>query len=256
MQTSKTLFYSERDYLRAVQTLEQLKHHVLWNFAIVGGIANRALFPEWAERNKSRKFNDIDIVLLPTEADAETAPLSPTIKNDFYITYIHEPPRFFGVINRSQYVYADIFTTVRPIEIQTMDLEGQTYNVLTAEERYLSMARDIYETLQREWLLDPKHIEFLEFLNERVNFSKILEIWPMEAPAIDRNEVYPFDTFESYLNQIQTLLNDKKDFIKLKIPGTEIRPYKVARTEAFGITLENEADYYKAYEQNRKMMED
>ena len=254
--TAATLFYSDRDYERAVRVLERISKHVLWRFAVVGGISNRALYPEWAEQNRSKKFNDLDIVLLPTPADEGTPPLSTSIKDDYFITYIGPLARYFGTIDRTDYVSVDIFTSDRDIATQQMVLEGRTYLVLTPEERYLSMARDIYGTLTKGRILDPKHIKFLAFLESRIDRHKLEQLWEAEIKIVKQNEVYRFTTFKGYLEQIDRLVHDKQDLTQEKVPGTQKRPYDIPRHEAFGITVENEADFYAAYAKKRELIGD
>ncbi|MSR85468.1 hypothetical protein EXS71_03500 [Candidatus Uhrbacteria bacterium] len=253
MRTAETLFHDEKDYQRAIRVLERVSKHILWKFAVVGGIANRALFPEWGEMNQSKKFNDLDLVLLPLSRDEGTAPLSVSIKKDYFITYIGELARYFGMIDKTDYMSVDIFTCGRYLETQEMELEGKRYIVLTPEERYFSMARDIYQTLTNGRILDPKHIKFLEFLKDKINQEKVDHLWSEEEKIIKRNEAYPFSAMKEYLEQINKLTSDKKDLIEEKIPGTQKRPYNLPRAEAFGITIENETDFYAAYARKREL---
>jgi hypothetical protein len=85
MSTNATLFYSEANYRKALRVLERVSKHILWKFAVVGGIANRAMYPEWGEMNQGKKFNDLDVVLLPTPKDERTSPLAVRVKDDFLL---------------------------------------------------------------------------------------------------------------------------------------------------------------------------
>jgi hypothetical protein len=152
-------------------------------------------------------------------------------------------------------VSVDIFTADRELETQEIELRGDRYTVLTPEERYLSMARDMYQTLTKDRILDPKHIAFLAFLEDKVDRQRLEQIWSAEALIIKRHEDYPFTGFEEYLEQIRKLTEQKKQLIEEKIPGTQKRPYNIPRHEAFGITVENEEAFYAAYEKKRNMME-
>ncbi len=252
MRSEKTLFYDEQDYQRALSTLERLSRHVLCKFALVGGTANRALFPAWAEQIQAKRFNDLDILLLPTAAEVGRPLVSTTIKTDFFVNHI-SPYRFdghyMGMTDRVYHVGVDIFPRKRNVETQEINLEGKTYHVLSNEELYLSVARDIYETLTREKnpILDPKHLAFLNFLENKVDFLKINELWEQERPIIAAHEQYPFTTLEGYLAQIKKLVVERKDRIEEKVPGTQTRKYgNSPLSEAWGITIENEADFYES----------
>lgn len=252
MRSEKTLFYSERDYQRAVETLERLSKHILCKFAIVGGMANRALFPEWAKQIQAKRFNDLDILLLPTAAEVGKPLVNTTIKNDFFVNHI-SPYRFdghyMGMTDRTYHVGVDIFPRKRDVKTQEIHLEGKTYKVLSNEELYLSVARDIYETLTREKnpTLDPKHLNFLNFLQDKINTSEIQKIWHDELPIINQNAQYSFETFEQYLDQIKRLVVERKERIEEKIPGTQTRKYgNSPLSEAWGIKIENEADFYES----------
>lgn len=245
---AENLFYGGRDYQRATRTLARLRQSILWKFAVVGGIANRALYPDWAERNRAYAFNDLDVVLLPSDGTEPTSPLSAGIKADFFVNHISELARYFSMIDRQDFVGVDIFTSLRGVETQALQLEGKSYLALTPEERYLSMARDVYQTLSHDRALDPKHVEFLEFLRPRIDWQKVMAIWPAEEKIIRRSEKHPFAALDDYLDQIKSLLASGKDLIGRKIPGTQKRTYNPPRLEAFGITVENEADFYASYE--------
>jgi hypothetical protein len=104
--------------------------------------------------------------------------------------------------------------------------------------------------------MDPKHIEFLEFLRPLVNWQSVVTIWPTEEKIIRRSETYPFTDIDSYLKQIAALTAEKKLLIERKIPGNQKRPYHPPRLEAFGITVETEADFNASYEAKRKFWQE
>ncbi len=156
-----------------------------------------------------------------------------------------------GMTDRVSHVGVDIFPRKQNIETQEVQIEKAPYNVLTNEEIYLATARDIYETLtkpkEKNPVLDPKHLAFLDFLENKIDRSKIAKIWEQEKGIIARSEQYPFETLEEYFAQIKKLVVDRKERIQEKVPGTQPRKYgNSPLTEAWGIAIENEADFYES----------
>ena len=52
MANKNSLFYSVKDFKKIVLTLKKISGYILCDFAIVGGVANRALFSDWAKKIK------------------------------------------------------------------------------------------------------------------------------------------------------------------------------------------------------------
>lgn len=255
MPNVKTLFYNKNDYDKAIATLERIAPYISCKFAIVGGIANRSLFPEWGKKQVGKKFNDLDIMLIPTKTQLNKDWISLDIKNKFFINYIYRQfdGYYFSTLDKENYVFVDIFTRARDVKTKRIILEKKKYNVLTALEIYARTLRDIYETLSRGCVLDPKHISFLHYLEKKISSKQVKEMWPLEKPAIRIfDKKYSFRTLNDYFKQIDRLLIDKKALIHEKIPGTGKRNYDPNCLEAYGIKIEDKKTFYSAYKEKRK----
>jgi len=248
----ETLFYPESVYEGVVKTLSHLNPYIECDFVIVGGIANRKLFPDWAEGQKEKKFNDIDVMLLPQEMDIGNDLLNSEIKKKFYVMYVYRQfdGYYIALMDKATHVMVDIFTRPREIETQEIVLDGAKFNVLSNEEIYLSNLRNIYETLSRGWVLDPKHLVFRKYLEEKVDFEGFEAIWKKEKSIIRfKTENYSFETFDEYLEQINRLQIDKKELIHEKEAPKGERKYDDSCVEAYGVQIEDKVVFDRAFEE-------
>ena len=256
MANKNSLFYSVKDFKKIVLTLKKISGYILCDFAIVGGVANRALFSDWAKKIKHSRFNDIDLVLLPDKNLKARNLIDLKIKNDFFATHIS--PQYdgfyFALTDKENFAGVDIFVRPRDLDTQPVYIDKIQYLALSNEEIYLGTLRNIYETLIRDRELPPKHIKFRDYLETKIDTQKLIDLWPKEKKIIRfQTREYLFDTFEAYLNKIEKLIIDKQNLIKVKIISSP-KSYPKDCVGAYGITIEDKTTFDDAMERKRKAM--
>jgi hypothetical protein len=259
MNKKETLFYKDTEYKKISESLKRLEECFNCDFMIVGGIANRALFFNWAENLAGETLNDIDITLLPKENSPKEEWFDSSIKKDFFLTHIsfQYDGYYMALIDKKNYLAIDVFTRPREVETQKIDIENKKYKVLTNEEIYLSVLRNIYETLINDNILDPKHIKFKKYLEKFINMDKALKMWHKEKNIIRfRKDKYNFETLKEYQIALKKLQTDKKELIyKKNIPPGK-KQYNPNMIEANGVSIEKEDVFQEAYRLKRKAQED
>jgi hypothetical protein len=250
MNTIKTLFYSEHEYAEVMKTLKKVAPFIKCRFAIVGGIANRCLFPEWAERQRGKRLNDLDLVLLPTKEEFGKDWLDSQIKQKFYIGYFYKNKDglYIGSKDKENYLFIDFFSRLQNTALQTIKLDGVEYNTLSNEEIYLSNLKYVYEFIIRDKVLHPKYFEFIKFMEDKIDRDIIDSIWDREFPIIRfQTPEYAFQTFDEYLAMIDKLKSDKKDLIYEKKSTDCVRNYDTSCSTAFGFGIDDEKTFHESY---------
>lgn len=259
MSKKETLYYSDNEYKRISDTLKRLKTAFYCNFFIVGGIANRSLFHDWAKNFGGETINDIDVVLLPKENSPKEDWFDASIKKYFYVTYIcsQYDGYYMALIDKKTYLAVDIFTRAREVKTQNIHIENEKYLTLSNEEIYLSVLRNIYETLINDNVFDPKHLNFKEYLENIIDMDEVLRIWDKEKTIIRfRKDEYVFDTFGEYKEVLEKIQTDKKEFIYKKTIPPGKKKYITNNEVVNGVSIEEEDIFQEAYRLKRKAQED
>lgn len=229
----------ESDIQRAVTTLERLRPYLLVPWILVGGLANRMLFPVWAQQNPKSRLNDLDIVVPP-----RTQHLSSSVQELFYITHIlpdGEDTYYFAIVDKETWVKVDVFPSHRPSQTQHLQILEHTYDVRTAPEILLKVARDIAYFLSSGSPLEPKHIVLYHYLVDELCVMIPDEMWVAECEVLTKLLDAPPVSQSAYFAWIDALLKDKdKQKLIVEKKRWGYRAYPTDCVSAYGMNIVDE----------------
>lgn len=245
------LFYSFDDYQKGMETINRIKKYFLTDYALVGGFANRFLFPDYFAGLPVTRLNDLDFCILP-KGDEPT--LRSNITEEFYIVYINPSngSYYFMLIDKENFIKVDIFINPRPTEKGMMKVDGLTVPVLPEEEIFLKIARDVYGHLSQDRPLESKHVRFYQYLRNNINLTKIDLVWLEEKKVIYKINQVDFIGWVDYLKVVDDLVNQKSDLLFVKQSQLPKYPVESAIYHPFGFSMVDQAAFDQIFTERQR----
>ena len=237
----------EEDYASLLIILRQVRDAVDCEIAICGSVAQRALLPDFAKEKAGMPLSDIDFALLGGTYD--DCPVSPNIKNNFFITDINPShgSYYFGMTHKKSKMWVDLFSVKYPQNLTTIVIDGKRFKAVSMESNSIYLARDFFCRIRAKMPLRQKWIDKLKWLTQQ----DILDWNAMEEEFANNRDYLLSDTASVHPPK------SAKEFVALAIEEASAHVGEARRKTSFfaqyptdsvvttnGIRIENRLTFY------------
>jgi hypothetical protein len=249
------------------KALESLSLNLTSKFLLAGGMRNKLLFPDFAQKNI---LNDVDVEVIPNKDNLQEQIINSSIKNSFWITHIYyeNDGYYLAVVHKKTGIKFDIFWPERSretINLQIMDNKNTIHNmeVISPEEAFFRSIFDVYINIVRNGSIPDKYANLCKFLIKQYDEGgfdneKLESIWnsgekeviyqfciQKNQPNLQANTLDEYlENIRHYLNQSNSGNNINKKQKSIFPLGYKLYPEDIKDNKYFDLSIENRRDFY------------